>query len=77
MITAAYSTENGKVKDDEFLDFITSEMEKGHSFFHYHSDNPSTLSSCCRLANKIEVNPFAYSLGGTGVMTGSIKGYYT
>ena len=73
VITAAYLTENGKPKDDEFNDFIASEMAKGHSFFHYHSDNPSTLSSCCRLANKIEVNPFAYSLGGTGVMTGSMK----
>jgi ribonucleoside-triphosphate reductase len=27
----------------------------------------------CRLKNEIEVNPFAYSLGGTGMMTGSMK----
>lgn len=73
VITAAYLTENGKPKDEDFNDFIAEEMAKGHSFFHYHSDNPDTLSSCCRLANKIEANPFAYSLGGTGVMTGSIK----
>lgn len=47
VITAAYITENGKAKDEEFNNFIAEEMAKGHSFFHYHSDNPSALSSCC------------------------------
>jgi len=73
VITAAYITENGRAKDEEFNNFIAEEMAKGHSFFHYHSDNPSALSSCCRLKNEVEANPFAYSLGGTGMMTGSMK----
>lgn len=73
VITAAYITENGKAKDEDFNNFIAEEMAKGHSFFHYHSDNPSALSSCCRLKSEVEVNPFAYSLGGTGMMTGSMK----
>lgn len=73
VITAAYLTENGIPKYPEFVDFLASEMAEGNSFFHYHSDNPDSLSSCCRLRNKVDVNQFTYTLGGTGVMTGSKK----
>jgi len=73
VITCSYLTENNKAKDTDFVDFLAQQMSKGHSFFHYHSDNPSALSSCCRLRNEVEMNQFAYSLGGTGMMTGSLK----
>lgn len=73
VITASYLTKDGKAKDTEFVDFLAGQMAKGHSFFHYHSDNASALSSCCRLRNEVEMNQFAYSLGGTGMMTGSMK----
>ena len=73
VITASYLTKDGKPKDTEFIDFLAEQLAKGHSFFHYHSDSPSALSSCCRLKNEIEINPFAYSLGGSGQMVGSTK----
>lgn len=73
VITASYLTKDGKAKDGKFVDFLAEQMAKGHSFFHYHSDNASALSSCCRLRNEVEMNQFAYSLGGTGMMTGSMK----
>lgn len=44
---------------------------KGHSFFTYISDNPDTLSSCCRLANKVEDNTFSFTNGLLGEATGS------
>lgn len=73
VITSNYLTENGKVKDTEFVDFLAGQMSKGVSFFHYHSDSVDSLSSCCRLKNKIKANPFAYSIGGGGLLTGSVK----
>lgn len=47
VITSNYLTENGKVKDTEFVDFLAEQMSKGVSFFHYHSDSVDSLSSCC------------------------------
>lgn len=73
VVTSAYITENGKIKDTEFEDFLAGQLEQGHSFFHYHSESVDSLASCCRVRNALEANPFAYSLGGTGMMTGSIK----
>ena len=73
VITAAYLTKDNDVVDKDFNDFLATQMEKGNSFFHYHSSTVDSLSSCCRLRNQIEVDPFAYSLGGTGIMTGSLK----
>jgi len=35
------------------------------------SDNADSLSSCCRLRNKIQDNGFSYTLGAGGVSTGS------
>ncbi|HCA98387.1 MAG TPA: ribonucleoside-triphosphate reductase, partial [Porphyromonadaceae bacterium] len=37
----------------------------------YMSDNADSLSSCCRLRNKIQDNGFSYTLGAGGVSTGS------
>lgn len=74
VITAAAQIENGTIKDLDFKDFITREMSEGNSFFVYTSESVDSLASCCRLRNEIkEVNPFAYTLGGTGIATGSKK----
>ena len=75
VITAAGLTgEDGTFKDAQFKSFITEEMAEGNSFFIYSDKNASSLSSCCRLKNDIsDVNTFAYTLGGTGVSTGSKK----
>lgn len=60
-------------KDKEMGDFFASEMSKGNAFFVYTSDNVDSLSSCCRLSNKIEDLGFSYSLGAGGIKTGSKK----
>lgn len=73
VLTAAYLSEGDHAKDTEFQEFLASQMEKGHSFFHYHSPTVDSLSSCCRLRNAIDFNQFSYSLGGTGVMSGSVS----
>jgi ribonucleoside-triphosphate reductase len=75
VITAAgLLGEDGTFKDHDFKDFILTEMSEGNSFFIYSSDTASSLSSCCRLLNKIkQKNTFAYTLGGTGLATGSKK----
>lgn len=74
VITAAMQTENNLVKDLDFKEFLAKEMSEGNSFFIYTSDSVDSLASCCRLRNEIkEVNPFAYTLGGTGISTGSKK----
>lgn len=63
--------ENGKCKDTEWADFVAEMYSEGHSFFTYMSDNPESLSSCCRLRNVINDNPFSFSLGAGAVSTGS------
>lgn len=74
VVTAASLTENGKVKDKEFNDFLCNQMSKGNSFFNYMSDSVDSLSSCCRLQNKLqEKNTFSFSLGAGGVQAGSIN----
>lgn len=74
MTSAMIVDEKGLVKDLDFKSFITKEMSEGNSFFIYTSSSPDSLSSCCRLRNEVkEVNQFAYTLGGTGIATGSKK----
>ena len=74
MTSAMIVDEKGLVKDLDFKEFITKEMSEGNSFFIYTSSSPDSLSSCCRLRNEVkEVNQFAYTLGGTGIATGSKK----
>lgn len=60
-------------RDEEFIDFLCEEMEKGLSFFIYESTSADSLSSCCRLKNEITENEFSYTLGAGGVMTGSVQ----
>lgn len=63
-------------KDGEFVDkenyqFVCDEYARGHSFFTYMSDTADSLSSCCRLKNKVTTKEFNFTNGNVGVMTGS------
>jgi len=63
-------------KDGEFIDkdmfqFVCEEYARGHSFFTYISDTVDSLSSCCRLKNKLQTKEFNFTNGNMGVMTGS------
>lgn len=63
-------------KDNECLDLETKnwaaeEWAKGSSFFMYLSNNPNSVSSCCRVQNEITDNTFSSTTGLTGIMTGS------
>ena len=62
---------DGEYVDKEYADFTAHMLAEGHSFFIYTSDSPDTLSSCCRLANKIQENTFTFTNGLTGEQTGS------
>lgn len=75
VITAACLNDGEKLIDSDFEDFISQELAEGNSFFIFNSDNPQSLSSCCRLKLAIEdsINDFSYSLGAGGVATGSIN----
>ena len=57
--------------DDEMFNFVCEEYERGHSFFTYISDSVDSLSSCCRLKNKIQTKEFSFTNGNIGVQTGS------
>lgn len=63
-------------KDNHFLDaesanFVAAEYARGHSFFTYISDSVDSLSSCCRLKNKLQTKEFNFTNGNLGVQTGS------
>ena len=67
----ALLSKDGEIIDKEYEDLTTEMYSKGHSFFTYISDNPNSLSSCCRLRNGIDDNEFSFTNGLTGVATGS------
>lgn len=69
--TANILVENKKYKDEEMADFFAEMWSEGASFFMYQSDSVDALSSCCRLRNAVEKEPFSYTLGAGGVETGS------
>jgi len=73
VITAAMLTENGKVKDEDFANFLAKEMSEGNSFFIYQSNSVDSLASCCRLRNELTDNTFSYSLWAWWVSTWSIN----
>ena len=52
-------------------EFVAEEYARGHSFFTYISDSVDSLSSCCRLKNKIQTHEFNFTNGNIGVETGS------
>ena len=62
---------DGKFVDEENAKFVADELERGHSFFIYISDTADSLSSCCRLKNKIQTKEFNFTNGNIGVETGS------
>ena len=62
---------NGKFEDEEMFNFVCEEYARGHSFFTYISDSVDSLSSCCRLKNKIQTKEFNFTNGNIGVQTGS------
>lgn len=69
--TANILVENGQYKDEEMAQFFAQMWAEGASFFMYQSDSVDALSSCCRLRNAVEKEPFSYTLGAGGVETGS------
>lgn len=62
---------DGKFQDEEMFQFVCDEYAKGHSFFTYISDTVDSLSSCCRLKNKLQTKEFNFTSGNIGVQTGS------
>ena len=62
---------DGKFQDEDMFDFVCEEYARGHSFFNYISDSVDSLSSCCRLKNKLQTKEFNFTNGNIGVMTGS------
>lgn len=62
---------DGDFQDKEFYEFICEEYAQGNSFFLYISDTVDSLSSCCRLKNKIQTKEFNFTNGNMGVETGS------
>lgn len=63
--------ENGEYKDQEYAELCAEEWAKGSSHFLYQSSNPDSISSCCRVQNKLQENYFSSTTGMIGVMTGS------
>lgn len=62
---------DGHFVDQENADFVAKMYSKGHSFFTYISDTADSLSSCCRLKNKLTTHEFSFTNGNMGVETGS------
>ena len=62
---------DGEFKDQDFFHFLCEEYAQGNSFFTYISDTVDSLSSCCRLKNKIQTKEFNFTNGNMGVETGS------
>lgn len=62
---------DGKFLDEESADLVAEQYAEGHSFFTYISDTVDSLSSCCRLKNKLQTKEFNFTNGNMGVMTGS------
>lgn len=63
--------QNGEYADKDTADWVADMWSQGASFFCYQSDSVDSLSSCCRLRNAVEHEPFSYTLGAGGIMTGS------
>ena len=62
---------DGKFVDEENSKFVAKMQSEGHSFFVYISDTADSLSSCCRLKNKVTTHEFNFTNGNLGVETGS------
>ena len=62
---------NNECLDLKTKEWVCEEWAKGSSFFLYLSNNPNSVSSCCRVQNEITENTFSSTTGLTGIMTGS------
>ena len=69
--TVAMLSDGTDIIDKNYKNFVAEMYAEGHSFFTYISDNADSLSSCCRLKNKLEKSEFNFTSGLTGVATGS------
>lgn len=69
--TMAMVNDGNDIIDQDYKKLCAEEWAKGGSFFCYNSDNPSSLSSCCRVLNEIQENTFSSINGLQGIMTGS------
>lgn len=58
---------DGKFEDEDMANFVAEEYARGHSFFTYISDTADSLSSCCRLKNKVDTKEFNFTNGNMGV----------
>ena len=63
---------DGKFLDEDSANFIAEEYARGHSFFTYISDTVDSLSSCCRLKNKIQTKEFNFTNGNMGINVGPL-----
>lgn len=59
--------DNEDCLDKETKQWAAEEWSKGSSFFMYLSNNPTSISSCCRVQNEITENTFNSTTGMTGV----------
>ena len=71
VVSVALVYKNGKFEDERMFKFTSKELSEGNSFFIYISDTVDSLSSCCRLKNKLQTKEFSFTNGNLGVMTGS------
>lgn len=71
VLTMALLYDENGYKDKEYAELCAEEWAKGSSHFLYHSSNADSLSSCCRVQNKLSDNYFSSTTGMVGVMTGS------
>lgn len=62
---------DGEFVDKDMFEFVCKEYSRGHSFFTYISDSVDSLSSCCRLKNKVQTKEFSFTNGNIGIETGS------
>lgn len=67
----ALLTDGKDVIDKEYKNLTAEMWSEGHSFFLFQSDDADSLSSCCRLRNKLAKNEFSFTNGLTSVKTGS------
>lgn len=76
VVTAALLTKDGEILSEDWKKFLANQFSQNNTCFIYMNDSVSSLSSCCRLRNDLwdnEENTFSYTLGGTGISTGSKK----
>lgn len=71
VVSVAMVCKDGKFADEDMKETVAEEYAKGNSFFTYISDTVDSLSSCCRLKNKVQTHEFNFTNGNMGVETGS------